>query len=634
MHMSGVKGRTLTLPLPPCVVFCGDSFSGKTAILDAVKIGLLGYHPKFGKRPESIRPMMGGETMGVELAFDDGRKCSRTWTIKRGSMKYQVDGTVDLKAPPVLFDLNEYLSMTRGARVQFLFDRVGSESLGLTLEAVTATMKNAKVEPVTEQTEKALGVILKKSDELKSAMDDEDALLQDYITAMLLWLAEQRLATKHALDTMIGFMRGSTDLTQANGANVDDRIAAMRTSLEQVRAEITVETQRVEQVKRTAGLLSEWRLQVAELPRLEAQVKSAEALGSDLKQKIEAVPPHNFLEAQSMVSQSNDRLALKRHDLKGAKLKFETWKKDRDKKLELDHCPFCLNAEPGWQSGLSEYFLREVGTHKRAVEAAEAHAVDAEKAAAKALREFTSTEETHLRLQKLTVELDDIQSRLADEFIPDLMTAHRAKERIESVELPAPAVPVDLEALKAHEREMEVQLAGFEKQQRAFIEAQAAKKNETRALIKRAELEAQEVVIKAVHAALLSQQTALSERTVAVFAEKARRFTDGIMKAPLEVVDGDFGYRAGAVWVAHEVFSGTEEALAYSGMSVALAQESKVKIVVIDELGIMDQATRLKAVARMAELVKQGVIDQFIGADVADFQIYRDIGVEAVHITC
>jgi hypothetical protein len=106
----------------------------------------------------------------------------------------------------------------------------------------------------------------------------------------------------------------------------------------------------------------------------------------------------------------------------------------------------------------------------------------------------------------------------------------------------------------------------------------------------------------------------------------ARHFTDGILNSPLEYIE-ELGRRVSAAdramgctapigsWISHESFSGTEEAIAYAAFSVAIAMKSPFRLVVIDELGRLEQVTKDKLMVRMAELVKAGKIDQFIGVD-------------------
>ena len=104
--------------------------------------------------------------------------------------------------------------------------------------------------------------------------------------------------------------------------------------------------------------------------------------------------------------------------------------------------------------------------------------------------------------------------------------------------------------------------------------------------------------------------------TVVAYAASAARFTAGILRSPLVYQDGDLGRFEGDKFISWETFSGTEEALAFAGLSVALAAQAPVKVVLIDELGRLTSANKTKLLDRMLELTRDGVIDAFIGADV------------------
>ena len=65
------------------------------------------------------------------------------------------------------------------------------------------------------------------------------------------------------------------------------------------------------------------------------------------------------------------------------------------------------------------------------------------------------------------------------------------------------------------------------------------------------------------------------------------------------------------------------------GLGVALAAKSKLHIVVMDEMGILDRVNEFKVIERMKELELNGVIDQFVGmtsrevADIEDVEMIR-----------
>jgi hypothetical protein len=130
-----------------------------------------------------------------------------------------------------------------------------------------------------------------------------------------------------------------------------------------------------------------------------------------------------------------------------------------------------------------------------------------------------------------------------------------------------------------------------------------------------------------------ARQQKLVDGAINAILGTARKFTDGIMPGKLDYKDGELGYWAGATWVGHETFSGTEEALALTAFSVALAAESEVRLVMIDELGIADPATKRLIIERMVKLVDEGVIEQFCGADSNEVDYVALTGPHSIGVT-
>src|ERR1051325_3163219 len=85
---TGLKGRTFEYQLGKVDLFVGPSFSGKTAVLDAIKIGLLGYHPKLGRRSAATFSLASGEFMSIEGELG-GAKLRHAWKMERGSVRYE-----------------------------------------------------------------------------------------------------------------------------------------------------------------------------------------------------------------------------------------------------------------------------------------------------------------------------------------------------------------------------------------------------------------------------------------------------------------------------------------------------------------------------------------------------------------
>lgn len=80
--LTAVKGRTANYDLEQFTVITGRNAAGKTTLLDAIRIGLLGYHPALGKRAGDTFKLASAPAMGVRLEFSGDRFISRSWVQK------------------------------------------------------------------------------------------------------------------------------------------------------------------------------------------------------------------------------------------------------------------------------------------------------------------------------------------------------------------------------------------------------------------------------------------------------------------------------------------------------------------------------------------------------------------------
>jgi hypothetical protein len=81
-------------------------------------------------------------------------------------------------------------------------------------------------------------------------------------------------------------------------------------------------------------------------------------------------------------------------------------------------------------------------------------------------------------------------------------------------------------------------------------------------------------------------------------------------------------------WITAATFSGAETAATHAAISAALGAQAPVKIAVVDELQRMDAALKRLFVINVGKAINDGVLDQFVGADV-DGTVYEAIRDEA-----
>src|SRR5438477_13137544 len=72
--------------LEAVTIIVGDNFTNKTAILQAVQLGLLGWLPGIPKTNQGVWSMSSGNPMAVELRLADGKKIEREFVQKGASI--------------------------------------------------------------------------------------------------------------------------------------------------------------------------------------------------------------------------------------------------------------------------------------------------------------------------------------------------------------------------------------------------------------------------------------------------------------------------------------------------------------------------------------------------------------------
>lgn len=80
LTFQNLKGATRTLTLPPLAVLTGENHAGKTAVFDAITVGLLGYHPRLGKTNPATFKLASGPEMFIAMS---GRRAGKTWNLER-----------------------------------------------------------------------------------------------------------------------------------------------------------------------------------------------------------------------------------------------------------------------------------------------------------------------------------------------------------------------------------------------------------------------------------------------------------------------------------------------------------------------------------------------------------------------
>jgi len=81
LTFSGLKGQRREHDLAPLTLVKGPNGSGKTATLQAIMTGFLGYEPRLGKRPEATMALAEDGRMSVQILTDKGFGVTRLFAF-------------------------------------------------------------------------------------------------------------------------------------------------------------------------------------------------------------------------------------------------------------------------------------------------------------------------------------------------------------------------------------------------------------------------------------------------------------------------------------------------------------------------------------------------------------------------
>jgi chromosome segregation ATPase len=157
-------------------------------------------------------------------------------------------------------------------------------------------------------------------------------------------------------------------------------------------------------------------------------------------------------------------------------------------------------------------------------------------------------------------------------------------------------------------------------QYRRLLKERAETASRTQAITDAQAARAEAAVLKQAVDLVLSLQAELVKKTVYPIIESANRLCAGVLEHPLAYRDGEIGMAKPNGFIT-KTLSGTERALTRCAVSLALAAESPLKIVILDEMGRLSARNKQRVLENIADLIHEGAIDQaiLVDTDAADY---------------
>ena len=629
------KGFSGTYQLAPMTLFLGPNFAGKSTVLDAVRLLLLGHLPELGKLASATFALASGREMGVAGTFDDGSRIERRWFVKNDSVKTETvlppafEGASGQDALfAVMLDASTYFSLSDAERVAYVFANLPGVAESTTTEALLQRLGDKLA--------------------INEAIDRK---------AMAEYLAEIRVHLERLQRTGIG-----------KTALVDAMTEHAKTAASNTKAKAAV-------MEKTAQGLAFLRTQdgdPTELPKLDAQARTLAAEVETLRQRhatLQAAAEsarvqtrrreelvrvlHGSAEREKQLEQARaaaakaapaettttttttaelDRLVLEdrdgAHALKDTNRQIAevdaTLAKLAKEKQEVDLCavcPYCGAAGAEWRNprrtqidstaaGLQEKRAALV-THQRALEE---HAINLSTRIDRLRADVTRARGAESALNAARAEVQRLEAAVA-------LDVERRKQLQEIPSVDANAT--ELAAAAQAMRDKQDALNAADQKRRALSGRANDLTRLAQAEKSRDEARAAEQVAKVAVTVTKELKAELVAEAFKPLLETANAFFGDVLRSRLEYNDGEIGTWRGGLWVSHATFSGTEKAMTYAAIQAALTSMAVFRIMIVDELGRLDDRNAALFIRGVAAGVRHGVVDQFLGAGTGRAELYE-----------
>lgn len=612
-----IKGRSFSHALSPTTLIVGPNASGKSAILSTLRLCLLGYEPTLSRKKPDIFQLSSASTMGGAIEFENG--LINTFDLKMNA-KGVVSGSFDLsiELPPILLDTKEYFDVPKNERTAFLLKRVGAAAI--TVSSICNELFKVKdaVELMTE-----LNIHLNTQLKAKGLQPFELVdCAQDF-------LRERRLNIQREIDALQGAVETAVRQESEGQKPVLQNMEPQMAEQQRVIAE---KNKQLQQLREELGRINAFGQQVVDLRQKIENFKPIDAQPTrDQLTKLEAehLSFGGVLDGSDVVlaewERWNESLSISTRELTRLTQEIARLEKRHQEakgqivKIVCQHCQ--KENEIGNTSVATEI-------HQQ-LEAARASAKTTE----------NERELAQKKLAELKPQVEGFQKKAKEIEVNRAATtaAHAELERIDRHNRQIDQLKhllTEAEAKLAAERprafnledgqratrdleEAQKALAALQQQQNQWVAQKADERRaEQAAEERRKKSEEVKQLTSALEAVRDYQQRIIGEAITPLMAA-ASMLTRPVMGFDLEYRDGDIGYIRGKNWVGYRTFSGTEELLFLAGLAVAFAQESPLKLVVMDELGRLTSGTKWTLMSAIRDLIDQGVIHQFVGVDVS-----------------
>ncbi len=597
ISLADFKGVTEIFTLDSANLICGPNTSGKTAIIDGLRLALLGYHPKLGKQNKSVFSLASGASMEASIITDNGDMMAYTLTEQQGSIRKEWterewDVGLRMQLDPDLF-----FDSPLAERNKNIFTLLMDDDNYEVLDSLIGDINRISVDE-SELSKKIVDAIADGArDIFKRSQSANDAFME--LTENL---REGKSKATDYMRRMEKTLDGLSELASGGGRPLIQSEEFYQNQIDRLRAEIEKESNSV----------AERRVYLDRIIDLQEKLRLEKEKSSGIKD--EARLDSIKVELSELQSATEEQLAV----LVTKKGRLEE---------KIDKVDDLLGDKQGHESLESIYPKLSTGVYMAKIELLVSEGEEVTNVVWEI--EPFGKNELMLELSQVEQEIVDVNEAYEETIKP----LHAERDKIELIddrgsnEDKIKMFKDDIEEsnemlgkLKSGGEEslsaMREELSRLEALLRDSTSKEIDMKNLSDARDKANEAAREVEILKQAEKITKGYSERITAKVLDGLLDAMNRFSRSVTNCPYSISGNEIGYYRDGTFVGHESFSGSETSLLRCAVTVAMASRSAFKIAIIDELGRFDETRKSMLLKNVVDMVADGFIDQFIGVDV------------------
>ena len=569
VNANNIKGTDFSLTFDEGNVIMGDNGSGKTSIIDALKLSILGEHDELGKQGKSISRLCDDGGLKASVIYDNGESSSFELTRTRTSYKPNHTGILGDDALRMILFPEEFWQAGSTTRTDLMIRMCGDSDLANS-DLISSQLRRIRINGMTQ-----------------SDRDDINNFANQ--------------AKETIEDGNISSIQRFEDLVKEERTVRNRKRSDLRRALEEIN--IDDSTSSADECKRKQREIEE------------ALVK----LNSEMNDVRNALTEQNSLE--SLLSQQNDSPT---DDLESIKKQIHTLrpKLRRAKKL-VETLSECLEDNIGfvsfseetpqpnadiWVKGKMKWDVHRIAlipsddAKWSSTDPDNADSVDDYNIANEKLEEIQS------KMNKLKATRDAIKANNdSSNIVTGSTEAMNRLEELKSKNYNDKHAELDLRISA-----LEDELTEAKKNVLTSVRSESLSEARDDLEIKCSEAERSYDNVKEVIKLIRSVQASIIDTAINGVLDTANKIAQDILPLKLCWNEDTLGSFIGDQFVSIDTFSGAERAVAKMGLGVALASKSNIKIALLDEVSRLDDKNTALLLRNMIQAIDDGIINQFV----------------------